>query len=100
MPVKGELYAQELYMLCSRGNAHKQVVGENTIVVIEYPVEIGYLPPVLREGVLLGLRNRRYGRTIIGIYISRPNGRYDVEMRPMEFGGPDGRPLAIKRKQG
>ena len=47
--------------------ANSVLVGEDTIVMVEYPVELGCLPHVIgREdgGVLIGVRNRRYGRTV------------------------------------
>jgi 16S rRNA (guanine966-N2)-methyltransferase len=43
------------------------VVSEDTVVVIEYPVELGSLPFVVGNGQLVGLRNRRYGRTVSGL---------------------------------
>ena len=60
-------------------------VGEDTLVVIEYPVELGCFPPVLAEGQLVGLRNRRYGRTVIGVYVNRPSGRLDMQPWSEEF---------------
>ena len=47
--------------------ANSVLVGEDTIIMVEYPVELGCLPHVIgREdgGVLVGVRNRRYGRTV------------------------------------
>ena len=61
-----------------------QVVKEDTIVVIEYPVEMKALPHILGDNRLFGLRNRRFGRTVIGIYVCSPTRRYD--MRPEDFG--------------
>jgi len=91
---------------------------EDTIVVIEYPVEIGTLPPVLsssfissigdssgisidmassaeggggglredeHERRLIGVRNRRYGRTVIAIYVCAPSGKWDLDVRSEEF---------------
>ena len=59
------------------------LVCEDTIVIIEYPVEMGTLPYILGEDKLFGIRNRKYGRTVLGIYVYRPNKKYD--MRPEEF---------------
>ncbi|CAM9123154.1 unnamed protein product [Chrysoparadoxa australica] len=62
------------------------LVREDTIVVIEYPVELGCLPHVIGGGRMVGLRNRRYGRTVLGIYIVRPSGRLPgCDSRPEEF---------------
>ena len=60
-----------------------QLVAEDTIVVIEYPVELKTLPHVLGNNQLFGLRNRRFGRTVLGTYVCRPSRSYD--MRPDEF---------------
>lgn len=59
--------------------------GEDTVVVVEYPVELGSLPHVL-GGRLVGVRNRKYGRTVLGIYVCNPSGRMEVAgSRPEEF---------------
>lgn len=60
-------------------------MAEDTLVVIEYPVELGSLPFNIGEGRLLGLRNRRYGRTVLAVYAVRPTGRRSGELRPEEF---------------
>lgn len=53
--------------------AHSPAVGDDTIVVIEYPIELGCFPPIIVNSSLVGVRNRRYGRTVIAIYINRPS---------------------------
>ena len=58
--------------------AASDAIGEDTLVVIEYPVELGCFPPTLADGLLVGLRNRRYGRTVIALYVYRPSGKIDV----------------------
>lgn len=60
-----------------------QLVAEDTIVVIEYPVEMKSMPYILGDERLFGLRNRKYGRTVLGMYVCRPSKKYD--MRPEEF---------------
>lgn len=62
--------------------AKSDAVGEGTFVVVEYPVELRELPPAI-EHRLVGVRNRRYGRTMIAIYACQPNSF--VELRPEEF---------------
>lgn len=57
-------------------------VGEDTFVVVEYPVELKSLPPVIGHR-LIGLRNRRYGRTVLGLYVCNPT--FDINPRPEEF---------------
>ena len=41
----------------------------------------------IEEGKLIGIRNRKYGRTVIGIYVHRPSGKLDdsAQSRPEEF---------------
>lgn len=69
--------------------ANSDLVTEDTVILIEYPVELGCLPhAIAREdgGVLVGVRNRKYGRTVIAMYIVNPSGsREDCQSRPEEF---------------
>ena len=69
--------------------ANSVLVTEDTVILIEYPVELGCLPhAIVREdgGVLVGVRNRKYGRTVIAMYIVNPTGaREDCQSRPEEF---------------
>ena len=51
--------------------------------MIEYPVELGSFPHILGEDKLFGIRNRKYGRTVLGVYVYRPTKQFD--MRPEEF---------------
>ena len=44
---------------------------------------MGSLPHILGTDKLYGLRNRRYGRTMLGLYVYRPTQIYD--MRVDEF---------------
>jgi len=60
-------YEEIVYADLLEAVANSVLVGEDTIVMVEYPVELGCLPHVIgREdgGVLIGVRNRRYGRTV------------------------------------
>lgn len=63
--------------------ASSDAVGEGTFVVVEYPVELKALPPAI-GGRLVGLRNRRYGRTVIAVYACQPH--MDLDPKPDEFG--------------
>ena len=65
--------------------ASSELLGEDTLVVIEYPVELGCFPPTLADGKLVGLRNRRYGRTVLGLYVCRPSGKIGVDPHSEEF---------------
>lgn len=57
-------------------------VGPGTFVAVEYPVEIKIMPPTIAHR-LIGIRNRRYGRTILAVYACQPP--VDLEPRPDEF---------------
>lgn len=62
------------------------LVNEDAVVVVEYPVELGTLPPVLGDSrQLVGLRNRKYGRTVLAFYAYRPTGKLSFDSRPLEF---------------
>ena len=37
------------------------------------------------DGKLVGLRNRRYGRTVLALYVNRPSGRLDMQPFSEEF---------------
>lgn len=63
--------------------AESDAVGEGTFVVVEYPVELKTLPPAI-GGRLVGLRNRKYGRTVLAVYACQPH--MDLDPKPEEFG--------------
>jgi len=65
--------------------ANSPAVDEDTLVVFEYPVELGCFPPTLADGRLVGLRNRKYGRTVLGLYVYRPSGKLDLQPFSEEF---------------
>jgi 16S rRNA G966 N2-methylase RsmD len=77
-PYEEVVYSELISAICA-----SPLVAPDTIVVIEYPVEMGALPFVLGGEKLYGLRNRRYGRTVLGLYVFNPSKQYD--MRPEEF---------------
>ncbi|KAA8494750.1 putative rRNA methyltransferase YlbH [Porphyridium purpureum] len=62
--------------------AKSDCVGEGSFVVVEYPIELGSLPPVVMDR-LIGMRNRKYGRTVLAIYACQPP--VDMEPRQDEF---------------
>jgi hypothetical protein len=45
---------------------------------------MGTLPQVLGDQRLIGVHNRRYGRTVVGVYVSSPTGRWNYDDRPEE----------------
>ena len=83
-PYEEIAYADLLFAI-----ANSKLVKEDTLILIEYPVELKCLPHVYRRedgGLLLGIRNRRYGRTVIAMYIVNPTGRLaQASSRPEEF---------------
>jgi 16S rRNA (guanine966-N2)-methyltransferase len=85
----GPPYEEVVYADLLEAVANSPLVTEDTIVVIEYPIELGCLPHVLSRddgGALIGVRNRRYGRTVIAMYIVNPTGVLSVaDSRPEEF---------------
>jgi len=88
----GPPYEEVVYGDLLTSVANSPLVREDTIVVIEYPVELwGSIPHVFRgeeeTGVtMVGIRNRKYGRTVIAMYICNPTGRIEnAESRPEEF---------------
>jgi 16S rRNA (guanine966-N2)-methyltransferase len=85
----GPPYEEVVYADLLDAVANSDLVAEDTIVVIEYPIELGCLPHVIPRndgGALIGVRNRRYGRTVIAMYIVNPTGVLRVaDSRPEEF---------------
>lgn len=76
-------YEEVIYKILIEAVCNSPLVVPDTLVVIEYPVEMGTLPFILGVDKLYGIRNRKYGRTVLGLYVYRPNNKYD--MRPDEF---------------
>ena len=60
------------------------LLNADCVVVVEYPVERG--KPPFRIGELVGVRNRRYGRTALAFYAFKPSGALEaLRPRPEEF---------------
>jgi len=79
-PYEEVVYSELMAMV-----AASPVVGEDSLVIVEYPIELGCFPPTLSDGALVGLRNRRYGRTVLAVYVYRPSGRLDLNPFSEEF---------------
>lgn len=82
-------YEEVVYADLLDAAANSPLVTDDTIVLVEYPVELwGDLPHVY-SGVnttMVGIRNRKYGRTVIALYICNPTGKIEnAESRPEEF---------------
>jgi 16S rRNA G966 N2-methylase RsmD len=82
-------YEEVVYADLLDAVANSPAVTEDTIVLMEYPVELwGDLPHVYsgETTTMIGIRNRKYGRTVIAMYICNPTGKIeDAESRPEEF---------------
>ena len=82
-------YEEVVYADLIDGVANSPLVTDDTVVMIEYPVELGCLPHAISRkdgGALVGVRNRRYGRTVIAMYVVNPTGRMEVaDSRPEDF---------------
>ncbi|KAJ1441154.1 RNA methyltransferase [Ochromonadaceae sp. CCMP2298] len=76
-------YEEVVYNDLINAVCNSPLVAEDTLVVLEYPEEMGSLPPVLGEDKLFGVRNRKYGRTVLAVYVYRPSRK--IDMRPDEF---------------
>lgn len=60
-------YEEIVYAELLEAVANSVLVTEDTVILVEYPVELGCLPHVIARddgGVLVGVRNRKYGRTV------------------------------------
>uniref|UniRef100_A0A0G4HUA7 Uncharacterized protein n=1 Tax=Chromera velia CCMP2878 TaxID=1169474 RepID=A0A0G4HUA7_9ALVE len=97
-------YEEVDYSVLMRLLAESTAVADDAVIVIEYPVELKTMPPSLLDGKLVGLRNRRYGRTVIGIYLKTSVGgeegversRWSVAARSEEF-APVGESRKVRR---
>jgi 16S rRNA (guanine966-N2)-methyltransferase len=82
-------YEEVVYADLMDAVAGSSLVDDDTIVVLEYPIELwGDLPHVYRgtTSTMVGIRNRKYGRTVIAMYICNPTGKIEnAESRPEEF---------------
>ena len=82
-------YEEVVYADLLEATASSSLVADDTIVLVEYPVELwGNIPHVFngQRTTMVGIRNRKYGRTVIAMYICNPTGRVpNAESRPEEF---------------
>eukprot|EP00600_Ochromonadales_sp_CCMP1393_P007307 CAMPEP_0174954954 /NCGR_PEP_ID=MMETSP0004_2-20121128/717_1 /TAXON_ID=420556 /ORGANISM="Ochromonas sp., Strain CCMP1393" /LENGTH=271 /DNA_ID=CAMNT_0016202837 /DNA_START=96 /DNA_END=911 /DNA_ORIENTATION=+ len=76
-------YEEVVYQDLLEAVSNTPLIAEDSLVVIEYPEEMGALPHIIGEDKLFGVRNRKYGRTIVALYVYRPNKK--IDMRPDEF---------------
>ncbi|CAM9642113.1 unnamed protein product [Scytosiphon promiscuus] len=80
-------YEEVVYAELVKALTVSDLVAQDTIVVIEYPVELGCMPHAIGDGTMVGLRNRRYGRTVLGVWVHLPSGQFGdmLDSRPEEF---------------
>ena len=82
-------YEEVVYADLMDATVNSPIIDDDTIVLMEYPVELyGEIPHVINgeKNTMVGIRNRKYGRTVIAMYINNPTGRIEnAESRPEEF---------------
>ncbi|CAL1125804.1 unnamed protein product [Cladocopium goreaui] len=67
--------------------AQSPAIGEDTILVVEYPNEQEEGIPSSLSGTLQGLRRKVFGRTILVVYVCHPTGKpLGIRPKPQEFG--------------
>ena len=78
-------YEEVVYADLANQLADSPLVAQDTVVVLEYPTELGSLPQAIGKRRLIGVRNRKYGRTVLGIYVCNPSGKWMLDIRSEEF---------------
>jgi 16S rRNA (guanine966-N2)-methyltransferase len=82
-------YEEVVYMDLLEAAVGSPLVSDDTVLLIEYPVELKCLPHVVQSNsnTAVGVRNRRYGRTVIAMYVINPTGKLldTANSRPEEF---------------
>jgi 16S rRNA (guanine966-N2)-methyltransferase len=78
-------YREVSYSLLCNLLCATTLIKEDGLVLLEYPVEMGTLPGIIGDHQeLIGLRNRRYGRTVLALYVYKPTRLYDVRVEEFE----------------
>ncbi|GAW82068.1 hypothetical protein, conserved [Plasmodium gonderi] len=85
-------YEQIVYSDLIRNIAYSELFDQDCLIFIEYPKEIEMLPQ--RVYNMIGLRNRKFGRTYFALYVLNSSGKYISNERKEEF-----YPLHYNRKQ-
>ena len=68
---KEEPYEEVIYADLVHAVANSALVTDDTVILIEYPIELGCMPHVISRddgGKLIGVRNRKYGRTVSSLF--------------------------------
>ncbi|SCM09727.1 N6-adenine-specific methylase, putative [Plasmodium chabaudi chabaudi] len=85
-------YEQIVYSELVHSISKSELFDNDALIFIEYPKEIDMLPQKVDN--LIGLRNRKFGRTYFAIYVINHTGKYDHTINQDEF-----YPLHYNRKQ-
>ncbi|EUD67807.1 hypothetical protein C922_01996 [Plasmodium inui San Antonio 1] len=85
-------YEQIVYSELIQNISNSELFHRDCLVFIEYPKEIEMLPQ--RVYNMIGLRNRKFGRTYFALYVLNSSGKYLFAERKDEF-----YPLHYNRKQ-
>ncbi|CAD2102467.1 N6-adenine-specific methylase, putative [Plasmodium vinckei brucechwatti] len=85
-------YEQIVYSELVHSISKSELFDNDALIFIEYPKEIDMLPQKVDN--LIGLRNRKFGRTYFAIYVINHTGKYDHTINQEEF-----YPLHYNRKQ-
>ncbi|CDU20302.1 uncharacterized protein PY17X_1369200 [Plasmodium yoelii] len=85
-------YEQIVYSELVHSISKSELFDNDALIFIEYPKEIDMLPQKVDN--LIGLRNRKFGRTYFAIYVINHTGKYDYSINKDEF-----YPLHYNRKQ-
>ncbi|KJP86256.1 RsmD family RNA methyltransferase [Plasmodium fragile] len=85
-------YEQIVYSELIRNIANSELFDRDCLVFIEYPKELEMLPQ--RVYNMIGLRNRKFGRTYFALYVLNSSGKYLFAESSDEF-----YPLHYNRKQ-
>ncbi|ETW40651.1 RsmD family RNA methyltransferase [Plasmodium falciparum NF135/5.C10] len=85
-------YEQIIYSDLIHNISNSKLFEEDGLIFIEYPKEINLLPK--KVGNLIGLRNRKFGRTYYTLYVINSTGKYIPYQNENEF-----YPLHYNRKQ-
>ncbi|SBT79916.1 N6-adenine-specific methylase, putative [Plasmodium malariae] len=85
-------YEQVVYSKLIHSISESELFDNDCLIFIEYPKEIEMLPHKVYN--LIGLRNRKFGRTYFALYVLNSTGKFETYERKDEF-----YPLHYNRKQ-
>jgi 16S rRNA (guanine966-N2)-methyltransferase len=75
-----------IYNNLLNGICNSSLIKSDSLIALEYPLQMGTLPFQWNYD-LFGLRNRRYGRTILAIYVYQPTKDYDFRQDEFTHNG-------------